>query len=252
MKKVIVTLTTVPNRLNSIHSHGGLKKSLEFLMNMTYPNYEIHLNLPYINKKTNEPYEIPEWILNVRDSKLKIFRTEDYGSLTKILPTIKRLDENDESIIITVDDDLQYMDGFIEYHLLKRELYPDCAIGFAGITAIDGSCHFCTTVQKDVRVKILEGYKTVSYLRSFFKEDFESEFINESWSDDIIISAYLGKHEIHKIVVNYDGDQEFSPRVESFPVVGHLPNERGGCWWYRKDSETDNADKWYKLNYLER
>lgn len=252
MKKVIITLTTVPNRLSSIHNNGGLKKSLEFLLNMSYPNYEIHLNLPYFCKKTSENYEIPEWILNIRNSKLKIFRTEDYGSLTKLLPTLHRLEPKDESVIITVDDDLEYMDGFIEYHLLKRELYPDSAIGFAGISALDRSCHFCTTVEKDVRVKILEGYKTVSYLRKFFNEDFELEFTKESWSDDIIISAYLGKHGIHKIVVNYDKDVEFSPRVESFPVVGHLPNERGGCWWYRNDGETDNSDKWYKLNYLER
>ncbi len=252
MEKVILSLTTIPQRLNYHNESGGLKPVIDRLLNLSYGNYEIHLNIPYVNKKNQSEYIIPDWLTSIDNPKLKIFRTDDYGSITKIVPTLMRIDENSDQIIITLDDDLEYIDGFIEYHLEKRKLYSDCAVGFAGITAVDGSCHFCTTVNKDVRVKILEGYKTVSYLRKFFKEDFELEFTNESWSDDIIISAYLGKHGIKKIVVNYDKDVEFSPRVESFPVVGHLPNERGGCWWYRNDGETDNSDKWYKLNYLER
>jgi len=144
------------------------------------------------------------------------------------------------------------MDGFIEYHLLKRQQHPNCALGFAGISSLNGTCHFCTTVSEDVRVKILEGYKTVSYHRSFFKEDFFIEFAGKSWSDDILLSAYLGKHEIEKWVVNYDKDTEFSAIVESFPVIGHLPNEKGGCWWFRNESATDNSDEYYKLGYLER
>ena len=163
-----------------------------------------------------------------------------------------RIDENSEQIIITLDDDLEYMDGFIEYHLLKRETYPNSAIGFAGMSAINGSCHFCTTVKEDVRVKILEGYKTVSYRRNFFKEDFQTEFFGKSWNDDILISAYLGKHNIEKWVVNYDKDTDYSPRVESFPVVGHLPNERGGCWWFRNESADDNSNDYYKIGFLER
>jgi hypothetical protein len=117
---------------------------------------------------------------------------------------------------------------------------------------MDNSCHFCTTVQKDTRVKILEGYKTVSYKNSFFKQDFFDEFVGKSWSDDIVLSAYLGKHNIQKIVMNYDKDNDFRPRVESFPIVGHLPNERGGCFWFRNESADDNSNTWYKLGYLER
>jgi hypothetical protein len=62
----------------------------------------------------------------------------------------------------------------------------------------------------------------------------------------------MGKHNIEKWVVSYDKDEDYTPRVESFPIIGHLPNERGGCWWYRSESESDNADKFYKLQYLER
>jgi hypothetical protein len=71
-----------------------------------------------------------------------------------------RLNDSDISIYKNrfVNLDLNYIDGFIEYHLKKRLFYPDSALGFAGIGAIDGSCHFCTTVSKDVKVKILEVF----------------------------------------------------------------------------------------------
>jgi hypothetical protein len=252
MEKIIISLTTIPSRLNYHDPKGGLRPVIDRLLTLSYSNYEIHLNIPYVVKKTNEEYSLPSWLTEITDSKLKIFRTDDYGSMTKILPTILRTEESDDVIIITVDDDLSYEDGFIEYHIEKRKQYPNAAIGFAGISAINGSCHFCTTVKNDVRVKIIEGYKTVSYIRSFFKPDFFSEFVGESWSDDIILSAYMGKHNIEKWVVSYDKDEDYTPRVESFPIIGHLPNERGGCWWYRSESASDNADKFYKLQYLER
>lgn len=243
-------MTTVPNRLNNSSETHGIGQALSILVNMSYENYEIHLNVPYTNKKTNEDYLIPDWLRTYRTDKLKIFRCKDYGSITKIIPTLLRIDDP-EQIIITVDDDLEYIDGFIEYHLLKRETYPNMAIGFAGIGAIDGSCHFCTTVKQDVRVKVIEGYKTVSYKRKFFAEDF-IEFSNKSWSDDITISAYLGKNNIKKMVVNYDLDTDFSPRVESFPCVRILPNERGGCWVFRNEEVDDNNNEFYKLGYLEK
>lgn len=250
MSKIVISLTTVPNRLNVSNLTNSVKTVIDRLTTLSYPEYEIHFNIPFYNKKTREEYIIPEWLINYKSEKLKIFRTEDYGSITKLIPTIDRLTDP-EDIIITVDDDLEYMDGFIEYHLLKRKDYNDSAIGFAGMGSINGDCHFCTTVKKDIRVKILEGYKTVSYKRSFFDDDFK-DFAIGNWNDDVIISAYLGMKEIKKYVVAYDGDTDFSPRVESFPVIGHLPNEKGGCWWFRSESVPDNHEIYYKLNYLER
>jgi len=250
MYNVIISLTTIPNRLISPHQNGGVRPVIDLLVNQDYPYYEIHFNIPYVNKKTNEEYKLPNWLLDYGDNKLKIFRTDDYGSMTKLLPTIERVNDP-ETIIITVDDDLNYENGFIEYHLMKREVYPNSALGFAGIGSINGSCHFCTTLKEDTRVKIIEGYKTVSYKRKFFGDDFK-EFVLGNWNDDMIISAYLGKNNIHKIVMNYNRDTDFRPRVESFPVIGHLPNESGGCNIFRTEQVPDNHQHYYKLGYLEK
>lgn len=256
---IILTLTTIPNRLLEPHEHMGCRHALQTIVEQSYTNYEIHFNIPYISKTDNFNIELPEWLIDMqqRYNHLKIFRCEDYGPITKILPTLERTNDP-ETIIIVVDDDLYYMNGLIEAHLAGREKYPNAALGFAGIGAIDGSCHFCTTIQKDTRVKILEGYKSVSYLRSFFDlDELKNNFLNKSWRDDETLSAYMGYKNIPKIVLSYDGDTDFRPRVESFPVINHVPVERGGCYIYRNSLEHDtlsqkSINEWYANGYLER
>jgi hypothetical protein len=249
--KVVITLSTVPYRLSETRDGWGLKPVIERLLNLTYRNYEIHLNIPHYNKKNNEEYIIPEWLFEyeLHSERLKIFRTDDYGSITKLIPTLQRVTDL-ETTIITVDDDIVYEQDFIEYHLLKQKEYPNSALGFAGIGALDGSCHLCTTVENDKRVKILEGYKTVSYKRNFFKQDFFEFVIGKSWDDDMIISAYLGKERIPKVLMNYIHDTDFNAVVESYPVVLVVPNERGGCSWSRDEQESNNQDYYYNKGYL--
>ena len=249
--KVTLSLTTTPNRLSETRDGWGIKPCINNLLNLTYSNYEIHFNIPYVNHKTSEEYIIPEWLteLSINNDKLKLFRCNDFGSITKIVPTLKRIDDP-ESIIITVDDDILYTDGFIEYHLKKQQIYPDTVLGFAGIGALDGTCHLCTTLSKDTQVKIIEGYKTVSYKRKFFKDDFFNEFVGKSWCDDLLISAHMGKHKIPKIVMNYYKDNDFQSRVESFPIISVLPNEQSGCYLYRIDNVDNNNEEFYKKGYL--
>jgi hypothetical protein len=250
---VIISLSTTTTRLSENREGWGLQPVINKLLNLTYNNYEIHLNIPYLSYKTQEEYVIPDWLFELEKSneKLKIFRCNDYGAITKILPTLIRTEEP-ERIIITVDDDLNYHEDFIEYHLYKRMTYPDAALGFAGISSIDGTCHFCTTLRNDTKVKILEGYKTVSYLRKFFKDDFFTDFVGQSWNDDIVISSYLGKENISKIVMSYNKDTNFNAVVESFPVINSISNEKSGCSYYREKSVSDNSDKFYKLGFLNR
>lgn len=258
--KVIVSLTTIPNRLLEPQEHMGCKHGLKTLLEQPYSSlYEVHFNIPLKSKIDNYNIDLPPWLLDFEKQypHLKIFRCEDDGPITKILPTLERINDPDD-IIIVVDDDLYYMDGLIEAHLIGRNKYPNAAIGFAGLDALDGSCHFCTTVQEDKRVKILEGYKSVSYLRSFFDVDeLKNNFLDKSWNDDYVLSAYMGYKNIPKIVLYYDGDTDFSPRVESFPVIGHVPVERGGCYNYRHSKEHDSLSsmsiaEWYAKGYLER
>jgi len=259
MSQVIVSLTTVPNRLMEPKDYMGTRLGLKTLLEQSYKNYEIHFNIPYFYERTGERLDIPGWLYDFEQSNshLKIFRTDDFGPITKILPTLERINDP-ETILIIVDDDLYYMDGLIKSHINARSKYPNAALGFAGMSSLDGSCHFCTTLKYDTRVKILEGYKSVSYKRSFFDiNELKKDFMPLSWNDDSILSAYMGYKNIPKIVLSYENDTDFSPRVESFPVIGHTPIERGGCYEFRHNEELqkfsdENINNFYKLGYLER
>ena len=67
----------------------------------------------------------------------------------------------------------------------------------------------------------------------------------------------LGYKNIPKIVITYEGDTDFTPRVESFPVIGHTPVERGVCWEFRNSSDVQKAaeesmNQFYRIGYLEK
>ena len=254
--KIILTLTTVPNRLLEERSHMGTIHGLKTLINQTYPDYEIHFNVPYSYRGVD--ISLPRWLLDLEDQYnfLKIFRTQDYGPVTKILPTLER-GGDPEDIIITVDDDLFYMDGIIPAHLNGREKYPNCAIGFSGLSSLsEPGLHFVTSMDRDVRVKILEGYKSVSYTRKWFNvQEFKDNFALKVWQDDHSLSAYMGFKGIEKWCLTHPSITDFTPRVESFPVIKHVPLEFGGCRVFRdkKDAENDrNIQQCYSNGYLER
>jgi len=263
--KFIISLTTVPHRLeiSSQSDHSGCKPALLTLLNQDYDDYEVHLNVPKVYKALTQVITIPDWLLELEknNTKLKIFRTDDYGSATKLYPTVQRVTDPEQNIIIA-DDDLNYCNGMLTFYKSARERYPNDAIGFAGLSEIGGqNRHFCTTVESDARVKVLEGYKTVCFKRSFFDDEYE-KFVNVTWADDYGMSAYLGYKNIKKIVLNYPDDTDFRPRVESFPVLGHTAYEnKQGCNIFRRLVENDKDEfnrveeihkSWYQLGYLER
>lgn len=254
--KIILTLTTVPNRLLETRSHMGTIHGLRTILNQTYPEYEVHFNIPY--KYQDQEINLPEWLheLQSQYSFLKVFRCQDYGPVTKILPTLER-GGDPEDILITVDDDLIYMDGIIPAHLEGRKKYPNCAVGFSGLSSVENrGIHFVTSFDHDVRVKVLEGYKTVSYTRKWFNvEEFKNDFALKVWNDDHTLSAYMGYKNIQKWCLTHSSITDFTPRVESFPVIKHSNIERGGCYLFRT-SETKESDlnlkEFYKKGYLER
>lgn len=266
-KKVIVTLTTLPTRLNQKHD-TGIKSNLYSLLNQEYDGeYEIHFNVPKILKYTNTEYVIPDWLRTIsqENPKFKIFENlDDYGPSTKLVPTLLRVND-DDAIIIVCDDDLVYHPKMVAEHVKNQEKFENTAIGYDGSRLVnpndfdDVRNHFVVSVYKDVYVKILQHYKTVSYKRSFFKQDFFDEFIGDSWNDDILISAYMGKHGIKKLVKCYEDEEKLitieqwreKGGVTTFPVIRHTSHDgMEGCGLYRRDSLDDKHMKYINLGYI--
>lgn len=223
MKKVIVSFTTLPSRFPYI------EPMVECITNQSYQDFEFHLNIPKKSELEDTDYEIPSW--TSKYPKLKIYESDrDWGSHTKIIPTLKRVSDS-ETIIITVDDDLLYHQDTLQMHMSLREKYPNCAIGFSGLGSfIQDGKKFYTSVSTDIQVKILEGYKSVSYLRKFFDPVYYS-CARLHWCDDSTIGCMLGKNGIKKIVCAWPGETDFSPRVESYPIIGRLSHQwpPSGC-----------------------
>ena len=167
--KPIVTLTTIPSRLNPGTEFGdhdeGIKACINSLMNQTYNGYEIHFNIPNTNSHTGEEYVIPSWLSDLEGDILKIFRTEDHGSITKLVPTILRVNEPDR-IIIVCDDDLVYHEEMVSEQVNNQSKFTNSAVGYDGMrlkTSIfnDVRDYFCSSCRIDGEVRVLQGYKTV-------------------------------------------------------------------------------------------
>lgn len=259
---IVVTLTTIPSRLVSKYTYD-MRYCLESLLEQTYQDYEIHLNIPNKLKFTDEEYIIPEWLEEMENNhqKLKLFRgVEDLGPATKLVHTVNRIN-NPECLIIVVDDDLIYRNTLIEEHIENQKKFDRSAVGYDGISSIDrfyGDMrdHFCSGIKKDSRVKVLQHYKSISYKRSFFEEDF-FKFINENltWNDDVLISAYMSLKNIDKIVTHHKDDKEFENEEEwragvgtTFPIVKNTQHDRKeGCNLFRdKKMSVEVIDNLYK------
>jgi hypothetical protein len=261
--KPIISLTTIPTRLVSEYDYD-IKYCLESLLN----DFEIHFNVPYTLKSTNEEYIIPEWLTKLSEDnvKLKIFRTDDMGTLTKLYPTVMRVTEP-ETIIIVVDDDLIYNSEMVTEHVKNQSKWIDNPVGYDGMRSRDENGSFASNFKDtrdyyfsgtyiDSRVDILQHYKSISYKRRFFGNDFV-EFINKyyTWDDDLLIAAYFSSKKIDRIVTFHPNDKNYIDFEEwqnnvgrSFPIMGsthHRSDE--GCNINRNNRIDDNSNELFKI-----
>jgi hypothetical protein len=98
----------------------------------------------------------------------------------------------------------------------------------------------------------MEHYKTVSYKRKYFKQDFFEEFVGESWNDDVLLGAYMGKHNIKKIVLNYEKETNFHPRANSYPISKSVyhKNRDSGCDIFRLSHDDSKVMAFITKGYL--
>ena len=262
--KVIVSLTTIPTRLKD-EKPQGIKLCIDSLINQSYKDYEIHFNVPHKNKYTEEEYVIPTWMNDLPDH-FKIFRTTDYGSITKIVPTIER-GGDPEDIIIVCDDDLVYHEDMVTEQVKNQSKFEgDCAVGYDGMRLKKGIFgdirdHYFTSNKRDGEVRVLQGYKSVSYRRHFFTDELMTdEFMGKSWADDIILSAFMAHRGVKKMVTFHPSDPEFSTLKEwqsqggvtTFPVLRHTHHESiEGCNLLRGRKEPCQDDHLWK-KYIDR
>jgi stalled ribosome rescue protein Dom34 len=266
-EKVIISLTTIPTRLVSEYGYD-MKFCIKSLLEQNNKDYEIHLNIPFVYKKTGEDYVIPNWLTEMvkENPKLKIFRTEDYGTITKLLPTITRI-ENPNTIIIVVDDDLVYHHELVNQHIKNQQKWQNNPVGYDGMRSRneDGTFssffndirdYYYSANYRDSIVDILQHYKSISYKRKYFDDDFFN-FITEmsSWNDDLVVSSYFAKKKIKRICTYYHLDKDCKTKEEwesqlrhSFPIIRHTEHRSDeGCNIERQKNENNNENIMYNI-----
>ena len=253
------TLTTIPSRLCQLDTQCAVESLCQ--QKCGGHSYEVHMNIPHVHEYSNTLYVLPQWLLDLQSkyAHLKVYRTDDQGPNTKLVPTLQRITDPD-ALIIVCDDDLVQHPRTLISHIQLRHKYPKAAIGYDGLGVKraffnDHRDHFVNTVPEDIKVKILQAYKTISYKRSFFDDTYFSEFAKCSWNDDLLNSAYLASKKIDRVVVT----SPFNPQINSyeewtqkggvctFPVLRHTSHEQQeGCNVYRDKQIDDNSRKLYK------
>jgi hypothetical protein len=244
-KSVIISLTTVPERLEN-EKLDGLRLVLSSLCEQIDNDYEVHLNIPEVSMVTKKEYKIPLWIneYKLKYPHLKIFRPEDIGPPTKFVPTLLRL-KNPETILLVVDDDLVYHKEMVMEHRKYQNEFIDSVIGYDGRGCdvplynndIRDSWILCVTEPR--KTHSLQHYKSVSYKKKLFGKTFFNDYLGTTFSDDVLISLYFKNEDIPMYVVPYEKENHlFQTRelwdeyqgVTTFPILRYASSvENTGC-----------------------
>ena len=188
--RVIATLTTAPDRIHL------LEPVLTALTSgQSRPPDKIHLNIPHRFGRTGESYVLPEFLQRF---PVQVFRGEDEGPGTKLLPAIRRTPANEDVWFFVVDDDVRHLPEALATLLDRAAADPRAAHGYAD------NCVYRRWNPPDGEVDILCGFAGFMVHRSFFGDDLEGYLAKAlshpscRFHDDVYISNYLALRGIRR------------------------------------------------------
>ena len=110
--KIIISLTTIPSRINNI------EPVLKSLLNQYLEPSYIYLNIPKNYNRFNEPIVIPDFIQKYDKVKVNYIEN-DYGPATKFIGTLESNSIDPDDIIVITDDDIvkerHWLSGLLLY-----------------------------------------------------------------------------------------------------------------------------------------
>jgi hypothetical protein len=189
---IIITLTTSPNRIHNI------KPVIDCIFNQTIPPNYIYLNLPYVYKRTNEKFlDIPSFLIH---PKIILNYTNDIGPATKIIPTLRKNFPNN-TLIISIDDDIYYQNTMIENMIKYHNKYPDYVLTSSTYRTIGNQINIFDLPYKESTM--IEGYAGVAYPYKLVKNIYFNLDLPKVcyFSDDFFISNYLLNNNIKIMLI---------------------------------------------------
>lgn len=195
--KVVATLSTIPSRIERI------RPTIESLLRQSYPVEKVEINVPYWCVRTAEPYKVPDWLTAM--DRVEVHRTEDYGAITKVAPTLLR-HAHEPVFVWSVDDDFVYHPKHLETMMVGADGRSIVCL-HGGIWTEHG---FAGGQGRHHTVDIVEGFFGIVYPPDCIREDFLAyvEKTSADWdnrkSDDIILSNYFAIHKVPMVKVPYN------------------------------------------------
>jgi hypothetical protein len=246
--RVVISLTTLPERLPNIGY------TLQSLLDQHILADAIFINVPLGYKRFhstntgNNSYAklTKSYLMSLVPSSVKRlpvtfnYVKNDFGPATKLIPTLY-LEQDPNTIIITVDDDMIFKPTLIRNLLYRHFNFPYYAYGYSGqmidVDTSNGTQFRVRTAWQwkdaDYPVDILEAFTGAVYRRSFFNvtalmETF-SPGSNCFYTDDIWISAYLARSGISriKLMQGWGDHAEFSVNDNINPLRQDNVNASG-------------------------
>lgn len=202
--RVVVSMTTIPSRVSKI------RPMLESVLAQTRKPDRTVLWLPPYCVKENTPYDIPadlkRWMI-VNDIEIANCGC-DWGSATKLIPTLFSEDD-DDTVIITLDDDVSYELHTVEELVAASEKWSDVSLGFMGGIAGPTFIHaeqMNMLGQERGAVDVLGGYRGILYRRKMFDWSVVgelNELLNEGpfVVDDQLFGMNLRRRGIGRFVI---------------------------------------------------
>ena len=210
--KFVVSFTTSQERISKI------KPMIDSILTQTKSPDLFLLNIPQVFPRTNESYKIPDFIRkSVTINTIK----QDYGPATKLVPTIKYLQDNnyclEETYIIYLDDDIEYRPDMISAYnfILKLTSRPKviCGGGFHFVYH-DKKIQLSGQRKHNDKVTVAEGYASVCLPLSIIEKDFfeyiekytfNNEYRHCKLSDDVLFSNYYAMKNVDITIISIPG-----------------------------------------------
>lgn len=223
MSRTVLSLTTTPVRIAKI------RPVLKSLLNQTKRADAIILSVPFVMKRSNQVYSIPDWLLNASNSDylegITVHRPKlDYGPATKLVGALE-VETDENTRIIYLDDDTEYDPRLVEELTQTSDAHPNATIGYSavcmdihqlpkGFSCPVMQLYLLEPLLKHAykqsallwNVPILEGHWAVCTKRKFFDVDEFKQILDNApleffMSDDVNINAYLSYKQVPRLVI---------------------------------------------------
>lgn len=186
LRRVVISMTTIPGRERS------LAAAIASLREQTRPPDEIRLHA-----------DMSRPLPMFHGADVDVRPVIDRGPLTKLSAVLDR-DLPEDTLIVTVDDDIVYEPSWLETLLAASVEHPASAIGMSGwnvrrmLSSSSGGFEF---VRPPATCDVLEGWSGAMYRRDFFDHDVMDAPAEFRCVDDVWISGYLARRGVARRVV---------------------------------------------------